>query len=89
VNQVPDMTVKSPAQACLEYGIIPVVFAKSKAEWAERVPRHLKAELKRAGLTYEDLTERLKKHGFKDESKTSIAKKLARGTFTATFFSCP
>ena len=46
----------------------------------------LKAELKRADLTYVELAERLKKHGFKTESKASIANKLARGTFTATFF---
>ncbi len=60
--------------------------AKTEAEWAEKASRHLKAELKRADLTYEDLAEKLKKHGFKDESKASIANKLARGTFTATFF---
>jgi len=61
-------------------------FAKSEAEWAERASRHLKAELKRAGLTYDDLAERIKKHGFKDETKASITNKLARGTFSATFF---
>lgn len=61
-------------------------FAKTEAEWAERAARHLKAELKRADLTYEALAEKLKKHGFKDETKASIANKLARGTFTATFF---
>jgi 2-hydroxychromene-2-carboxylate isomerase len=63
-----------------------MAFAKTEAEWAERASRHLKAELKRAGLTYEDLADKLKKHGFKDETKASIANKLARGTFTATFF---
>jgi len=60
-------------------------FAKTEAEWAERASRHLKAELKRAGLTYEDLAERLKKHGFA-ETRASIANKLARGTFPAPFF---
>ena len=63
-----------------------MALAKTEAEWAERASRHLKAELKRADLTYEELAERLKKHGFKEESKASIANKLARGTFTATFF---
>jgi Domain of unknown function (DUF6471) len=43
------------------------------------------AELKRADLTYEDLAERLKKHGFK-ETKASIANKLARATMPAAFF---
>ena len=45
----------------------------------------LKAELKRADLTYEDLAERLRKHGFK-ETKASIANKLARATLPAHFF---
>ena len=60
-------------------------FAKTEQEWAERAARHLKAELKRADLTYEELAERLKKHGFK-ESKASIANKLARATLPAHFF---
>jgi hypothetical protein len=61
-------------------------FAKTEAEWAERAARHLKAELKRADLTYEELAARLKKHGFKNETKASVTNKLARGTFSATFF---
>ncbi len=64
----------------------PMGIAKTEAEWAERASRHLKAELKRAGLTYNDLAVRIKKHGFKDETKASITNKLARGTFSATFF---
>jgi hypothetical protein len=28
----------------------------------------------------------LKKHGFKTETRASVTNKLARGTFTATFF---
>jgi hypothetical protein len=52
---------------------------------AERAARHLKAEPKRADLTYEELAERLKKHGFK-ETKASIANKLARATVSAHFF---
>jgi 2-hydroxychromene-2-carboxylate isomerase len=61
-------------------------FAKTEAEWAERASRHIKAELKRAGLTYDELAERLRKHGYKDETKASIANKLSRGTFPAPFF---
>lgn len=60
-------------------------FAKTEQEWAERAARHLKAELKRADLTYEDLADRLKKHGF-TETKASIANKLARATVPAHFF---
>jgi Domain of unknown function (DUF6471) len=62
-----------------------MVFAKSEKEWAERAARHLKAELKRADVTYEELAERLKDHGF-DETKASIANKLARATVPAAFF---
>lgn len=60
-------------------------FAKTEQEWAERAARHLKAELKRANVTYEELAERLKKHGF-EETKASIANKLARATVPAAFF---
>lgn len=62
-----------------------MAYAKTEAEWAERAARHLKAELKRADVTYDDLAERLKKHGFK-ETKASIANKLARATMSAHFF---
>jgi hypothetical protein len=60
-------------------------WAKTEKEWAERAARHLKAELKRADLTYEELAERLKEHGFA-ETKASIANKLARATIPAAFF---
>jgi 2-hydroxychromene-2-carboxylate isomerase len=59
---------------------------RTEAEWAERASRHLKAELKRAGITYDGLANLLKKQGFKDETKSTVAHKLSRGTFTATFF---
>jgi len=50
----------------------------------ERVGRCLKASLKQAGVTYEDLADRLQPFGFK-ETKASIASKLSRGSFSATF----
>jgi hypothetical protein len=59
-------------------------FAKSEAEIAERAARFLKAELKRANVTYDELAERLKEHGL-SETRNSIAAKLKRGTFPATF----
>jgi hypothetical protein len=62
-----------------------MVFAKTEREWAERAARHLKAELKRADVTYEELAERLKAHGF-EETKASIANKVARATMSAHFF---
>jgi hypothetical protein len=57
----------------------------SPLSWEERAARYLKAELKRADVTYEELAERLKKHGVKGETKASIANKLARGSFPAAF----
>jgi hypothetical protein len=59
--------------------------AKSEREWAERAARHLKAEMKRADVTYEILAERLKVHGF-TETRASITNKLARATVPASFF---
>ena len=53
--------------------------------WEERAARYLKAELKRADVTYDELAGRLKKHG-QHETKASIANKLSRGTFSAVFF---
>jgi uncharacterized protein DUF6471 len=59
--------------------------AKTEAEIAERASRFLKAELKRANVTYDELASRLKKHGLPDETENSIKSKLKRGTFPATF----
>ena len=59
--------------------------AKTEAELADRASRFLKAELKRADVTYEELAERLKAHGFA-ETKASISNKLARATVPASFF---
>ena len=53
--------------------------------WEDRAKRFLKAELKRADVSYKELAERLEKHGLK-ETEASIASKLSRGTFAATFF---
>jgi hypothetical protein len=60
-------------------------FAKSEAEWAKRAAAFLKAEIQKAEITYEELAKRLKRHGLK-ETKASVTNKLARGTFSATFF---
>jgi Domain of unknown function (DUF6471) len=59
--------------------------AKTEAELADRASRFLKAELKRADVTYEELAKRLKKHGLSNETQDSIKAKLKRGTFAATF----
>jgi Domain of unknown function (DUF6471) len=59
--------------------------AATEAELADKTRRFIKAELKRADVTYEALAERLKEHGL-TETKASIANKLSRGTVGATFF---
>jgi hypothetical protein len=58
----------------------------TEAEWAERAAAFLKHKIREAEITYAELAKRLKKHGFKTESEASIANKLARGSFPATFF---
>jgi len=59
--------------------------AQAEKAWSDRVRRFLKAELKRAEMTYGELAERLREHGL-EETEASIANKLRRGTFAATFF---
>lgn len=54
-------------------------------DWEGRVKGILKAELKRKGITYADLSERLAKIGI-NESEPNIRNKLSRGKFTAVFF---
>jgi Domain of unknown function (DUF6471) len=58
--------------------------AATEAELAGKTAQFLKAELKRADVTYEELAERLKEHGLA-ETKASIANKLSRRTIGATF----
>jgi len=58
--------------------------AQKPPDWEERAKRYLKAELKRAGVGYRELAERLKAHGI-EETESSVANKLSRGTFPATF----
>lgn len=62
-----------------------MAYAKTEEEWGARASEHLKAKMKEAGVTYDDLIKRLKKYGFKDETRASITMKLKRGTFAAGF----
>jgi hypothetical protein len=57
----------------------------AERELIERVRRFVKAELKRADVTYEELAAKLREMGH-DETKISVANKVNRGTFPATFF---
>jgi hypothetical protein len=60
-------------------------FAKTEEEIADRASRFIKAELKRAGITYSHLATKLAEHGVNGETENSIKSKLKRGTFAATF----
>lgn len=53
-------------------------------EYETKVANLLKSELKRNGLTYRDLVEKLDAIGVK-EKEVNIRNKLARGKFSAAF----
>ena len=59
---------------------------KSEKEWEERAAAFLKHKLRECEVTYAELANLLKKHGFKDETEASITMRLKRGTFPATWF---
>jgi len=62
-----------------------VGLAETEKELAGKAVRFLKAEMKRAGVTYSELAKRLKSHGLQ-ETEASLANKLSRGTVAATLF---
>jgi len=62
-----------------------VGLAATEEELRDRTARFIKAELKRADLTYGELAERLERHGLHGETENSIKSKLKRGSFSATF----
>jgi len=53
-------------------------------DWQERVKGLLKAELKKRGVGYKQLAEKLEEIGI-HETDRNIANKLARGGFSAVF----
>ena len=57
--------------------------AETEKELAGKTVRYIKAEMKRAGVTYAELAKRLEMHGLR-ETEASIANKLSRGTIAAT-----
>lgn len=63
-----------------------MAISAKEREWADKARRFLKAELKRADLTYAELARRLNEHGFEGETEASVNSKLVRGTFSVTFF---
>lgn len=56
-----------------------------KIDWNARAANLLKAELKRHGLTYGGLVEKLAGIGVQ-EKEVNVRNKLSRGTFTAAYF---
>ena len=58
--------------------------AADTAEWQARTKNLLKAELKRRGVTYAQLAEKLAAIGVR-ETEHNIRNKIARGGFTAVF----
>jgi hypothetical protein len=62
-----------------------VTITEKEREWAHRARRFVRAEIKRAEISYAELAQRLKEHGL-EETEASIANKLSRGTFGAIFF---
>lgn len=55
-----------------------------QTEWEEKVSRLLKAELKRQGVTYAGLVDKLADIGI-EEKQANVANKLSRGKFSAAF----
>lgn len=58
--------------------------AATNADYADRAKRYLKAELKRAGVGYKELADKLTDMGL-PESEGSITVKINRGAFPAWF----
>jgi len=54
------------------------------ADWEAKVKGLLKAELKKRGVTYAQLVDKLAEIGV-SESEPNVRNKLARGKFTAVF----
>lgn len=54
-------------------------------EYEEKAKNLLKAELKRRGISYRDLAEKLAALGVA-ETERNLANKISRGGFTAAFF---
>lgn len=55
-----------------------------KTDWEAKAANLLKAELKRQGVTYAELVEKLASIGV-DEKEANVRNKLSRGKFTAAF----
>jgi len=59
--------------------------AEDQSEWAIKAKNILKAELKRKGIGYRDLAEKLAAMGT-EMNEQSLNNKISRGGFSAAFF---
>ncbi|WP_339831196.1 DUF6471 domain-containing protein [uncultured Parvibaculum sp.] len=55
-----------------------------KTDWEAKAANLLKSELKRRGITYAQLVEKLAEIGV-DEKEVNVRNKLSRGKFTAAY----
>lgn len=55
-----------------------------RSEWEDRASGLLKAELKRRGVTYAQLVDKLAELGVSEDER-NVRNKLSRGKFTAAF----
>ncbi|HUB14392.1 MAG TPA: DUF6471 domain-containing protein [Acetobacteraceae bacterium] len=53
-------------------------------EWAEKAKRLLRTEMVKRGVSYEDLSARLRQMGI-DDAPVNLRNKVARGKFMASF----
>lgn len=70
----------------IEYGDVRIVTGGTVADidWTARAKNLLKAELKRRGVSYRELAEKLTAMGI-PETERNIANKVSRGGFTGAF----
>ena len=54
-------------------------------DFHDRLCRYLKTELKRADVTYAELSKRLAKHGLKNETEISAKNKVICSSYAATY----
>lgn len=55
-----------------------------RSEWEDKAANLLKAEIKRQGLTYAQLVEKLAEIGVSEDER-NVRNKVSRGKFTAAF----
>jgi len=59
--------------------------ATTDSEWSDKAKNLLRSELKRQGVTYAQLAEKLEAIGVSENEK-NIGNKISRGVFTMAFF---